>query len=55
MSDDVVSFETSTNLIETCECLVHSHFCRVAIVSQGKLKGVVGRKDLIEYIIEPIG
>jgi CBS domain-containing protein len=55
MSDDVVSFETSTNLIEICECLINSDFRRVAIVSNGKLKGVISRKDIIKYIMEPIG
>ena len=55
MSDNVVSFETNTNLIEICECLIHSHFRRVAIVSQGKLRGVISRKDIIKYILEPIG
>jgi len=55
MSDDVVSFETNANLIEICECLVNSHFRRVPIVSQGRLKGVISRKDVIKYILEPIG
>jgi len=55
MSDSVVSFEADTNLIEICECLIQSHFRRVAIVSQGRLSGVISRKDLIKYILEPIG
>jgi CBS domain-containing protein len=55
MSDNVVCFETDTNLIEICECLVDSDFRRVAVVSQGRLKGVISRKDIIKYIIEPIG
>jgi CBS domain-containing protein len=55
MSDDVVSFETNTNLIEICECLINSDFRRVAIVSQGQLKGIISRKDIIKYIMEPIG
>lgn len=55
MSQDVVSFETNANLIEICECLTRRNFRRVPIVSQGKLKGVISRKDLIRYIMEPIG
>ncbi len=55
MSHEVVSFEVDANLIEICECLIHSRFRRVPIVSQGKLKGVISRKDIIKYIIEPIG
>ena len=55
MSPEVVSFETDADLIEICEFLIHSHFRRVPIVSQGKLKGMISRKDVIKYIIEPIG
>ena len=55
MTRDVVSFETDVDLIEICECLTQSDFRRVPIVSQGRLKGVISRKDIIKYIIEPIG
>ncbi|MEA3225007.1 MAG: CBS domain-containing protein [Planctomycetota bacterium] len=55
MTCDVVSFETDVDLIEICECLTQSNFRRVPIVSQGKLRGVISRKDIIKYIIEPIG
>ena len=55
MTRDVVSFETDADLIEICECLIQSNFRRIPIVSQGKLVGVVSRKDIIKYILEPIG
>lgn len=55
MTRDVVSFETDADLIEICDCLTQSNFRRVPIVSQGKLKGVISRKDIIKYILEPIG
>jgi len=31
------------------------HFRRVPVVSGGKLAGIITRKDLIKYILEPIG
>lgn len=55
MTRDVISFETDTDLIEICECLIHSNFRRVPIVLQGKLVGIISRKDLIKYILAPIG
>lgn len=55
MTRDVISFETDADLIEICECLIHSNFRRVPIVLQGKLVGIISRKDLIKYILAPIG
>ncbi len=55
MTGNIVSFEIDADLIEICECLTQSNFRRVPIVSQGKLKGVISRKDIIKYIMEPIG
>ena len=55
MTNDVVSFEEETDLIAICECLIKSDFRRVPIVSQGKLTGIISRKDIIKYILEPIG
>ena len=55
MTRDVVSFETDADLIEICECLIQSNFRRIPIVSRGRLRGVISRKDIIKYILEPIG
>ena len=55
MTRDVVSFETDADLIEICECLIQSDFRRIPIVSRGRLRGVISRKDIIKYILEPIG
>jgi CBS domain-containing protein len=55
MTKDVVSFDQNEDLIAICECLTKSSFRRVPIVSEGKLVGIISRKDLIEYILEPIG
>ena len=55
MTENVVSFNQDDDLIEVCECLIKSHFRRVPIVAEGKLIGIISRKDIIKYILEPIG
>lgn len=55
MTKDVVSFDVSDDVIAVCECLVNNHFRRVPILSDGRLVGVISRRDLIKYILEPIG
>ena len=54
MATEVVSFEQDEDLIKVCECLVQSNFRRVPILSEGKLLGIISRKDIIKYILEPI-
>jgi len=54
MTRDVVSFDENDDVIAICECLVHHDFRRVPILSHGKLVGIISRRDLIKYIIEPI-
>lgn len=54
MSTQVVSFDQNDDLIAVCECLVRSRFRRVPIVSGGKLVGIISRRDIIKYILEPI-
>ena len=55
MTEDVVSFEQREDLIAICECLVNNSFRRVPIVDDGKLVGIVSRRDIIKYILDPIG
>lgn len=55
MTKDVVSFEQDEDLIAICECLVQNNFRRVPILSEEKLVGIISRKDIIKYILEPIG
>ena len=54
MTKDVVSFEQDEDLIAICECLVKNDFRRVPIVADGKLVGVISRKDIIKYILDPL-
>ena len=54
MTIDVVSFDEDDDVIPICECLVRSHFRRVPILSNGRIVGIISRRDLIKYIVEPI-
>ena len=53
MTTDIVSFDENEDMIAICECLVNSHFRRVPIVADGKLVGIVSRRDIVKYILEP--
>ena len=55
MPKEVVCFDQEDSLIDITESFMASNFRRVPIVSQGKLKGVISRKDIINHILEPIG
>ena len=55
MTKHVVSFDQDEDLIAISESLIKDHFRRVPIVSEGKLVGIISRKDIIKYILEPIG
>ena len=55
MTEDVVSFDVGDDVIGVCECLVNNHFRRVPIVRERRLAGIISRRDLIRYILEPIG
>jgi CBS domain-containing protein len=55
MTKEVVSIDQQEDLIAVCECLIKNHFRRIPIISKGKLTGIISRKDVIKYILEPIG
>ena len=55
MTKQVVAFDQDEDLIAICECLIKNHFRRVPILSEGKLVGIISRRDIIKYILEPIG
>ena len=55
MTKDIICFEQNENLIAICEALINNDFRRVPIVNNGKLVGIISRKDIIKYILEPIG
>ena len=52
MTTDVVSFDESDNLMEIFKAFVDNSFRRVPILSDGRLAGIISRKDIIKYIFE---
>ncbi len=52
MTESPSSFDQEDSLIDIAECFVKNHFRRVPITSEGKLVGIVSRKDIIKYILE---
>ncbi len=52
MTEDVVTFSPEDSLLEICDCLLERDFRRIPIVSDGKLVGILSRKDIIDYMLE---
>ncbi len=50
MSTQVVSFEKNTPLDEIGHCFEQNKFRRVPILDEGKLIGIISRKDVINWI-----
>ena len=51
MTRPAVCFEQDEQFEAICECLIHSDFRRVPIVSNGKLVGIISRPDVAEHIL----
>lgn len=54
MTAEVVCFDEDDDIVAICECLVKNPLRRVPILSHGRLAGIISRRDLIKYILEPI-
>jgi len=52
MTKGVVSFNIDDSLIDITECLMKNSFRRVPITAEGKLVGIISRRDIIEYILK---
>jgi CBS domain-containing protein len=50
MTTEVVSFDQEDDLGEIVEALQTSHFRRVPILDQGRLVGIISRRDIIKHI-----
>jgi CBS domain-containing protein len=51
MTTPAVHFDVQESLVEVCNCLIESPFRRVPITSQGKVVGIISRKDVVKYIV----
>ncbi len=49
MTKDVVSFRLDDNLADICQCFMNKPFRRVPVLDNGKLVGIISRKDIIAH------
>jgi CheY-like chemotaxis protein len=52
MTENPLSFEQEDNLIDIAECFMKNNFRRVPITSEGKLVGIISRRNIIKYILQ---
>lgn len=52
MTRNVVSFSEDTNALTICEFFINNPIRRVPIIKDGKLIGVISRRDIIHLILE---
>jgi len=52
MTEDVISFDQEDSLIDIAESLIKNDFRRVPILEEGKLVGILSRKDVIACILK---
>ncbi len=52
MTTEVVSFDHETSAIDICDCFCDNPFRRVPILADGKLVGIITRRDLIARILK---
>lgn len=51
MTTPAITFDVSENVNDICECLATYHFRRVPVTENGKLVGIVSRRDILRHII----
>jgi CBS domain-containing protein len=52
MTTEVIGFGPDDDIVEITECLITNPFRRVPILDEGRLVGVVSRRDIIRFIMK---
>ena len=52
MTSEISSFDENDDLMKVFESLMASNFRRVTVLSEGKLVGVISRRDMIKFLFE---
>jgi CBS domain-containing protein len=50
MTEEVISLNVDDDLAKVCKCFMKHSFRRVPIISEGKLVGIISRKDILHHI-----
>ena len=51
MSREVIFFDVEEGLCNVCECLKNSNFRRIPVTSEGRVVGIISRRDLVLYML----
>ncbi len=54
MTTGTVSFDEDDDLMEVFKSLVQSNFRRVPVLSEGKLVGIISRRDIIKFLSKKV-
>ncbi len=52
MSRDVITFDVEDDLDDVCQCFKEHSFRRVPVTRDGKIAGVISRRDLILHMLK---
>ncbi len=52
MTQPVISFDINDPLMGICDCLKNHEFRRIPVTKNGKIVGIISRRDLMNHIVK---